>query len=134
MAAGDAESRYTFGLPGIEPALESASNRMKKSSTLITRLLAVVALVVAVVAVLMVVSGNSGSDDDPAKKGNQAAKTNGQGGEKKQKSKRAAYEVQEGDTLTAISQKTGVSVDEIENLNPELDPQALQAGQKLKLR
>ncbi|HTU16277.1 MAG TPA: LysM domain-containing protein [Solirubrobacterales bacterium] len=106
---------------------------MNKTSNLITRLLAVAALVAAVVVVLVVISGNTGGDDDPGKKGNQTAKTNGQS-DKKKKSKRASYEVQEGDTLTAISQKTGVSVDEIEELNPELDPQALQAGQNLKLR
>jgi LysM repeat protein len=46
----------------------------------------------------------------------------------------ATYTVQEGDTLGAIAEKTGVSVETIELLNPEVDPQALIAGQKLKLR
>jgi len=134
VAADAAESRYTFALPGVEPVSDVGLRSMNKTTTLITRLLAVVALVAAVVIVFVVVSGNTGSDDDGGKKGNRTAKTDNQGGGKKKKSKRAAYEVQEGDTLTGISQKTGVSVDEIENLNPELDPQALQAGQKLKLR
>ena len=105
---------------------------MNKTSTLITRLLAVVALAAAVVAVFVVVSGNTGGDDDPGKKGNRTAKTGKQNSKKKPK--QATYEVQSGDTLTNIAQETGVSVDRIEALNPELDPQALQAGQKLKLR
>ena len=104
---------------------------MNRTKTLITRLLAALALVAAVVAVYVVVSGNTGSDDDPGKK-NKAGKTSKQGGKKKPK--QASYEVQEGDTLTAIAQKTGVSVDRIEALNPELDPQALQTGQELKLK
>ena len=103
---------------------------MNRTKTLITRVLALLALIAAVVAVFVVVSGNTG-DDDSGKKENRAAKTKQNG---KKKPKRASYEVQGGDTLTGIAQKTGVSVDRIEELNPELDPQALQAGQKLKLK
>lgn len=103
---------------------------MNRTSKLITRLLAVIALVAAVIAVFVVVSNNTGTDDDPSKKGNRAGKTK----QKKNQPKQASYEVQEGDTLTAIANKTGVSVDRIEALNPELDPQALQSGQKLKLK
>ncbi len=44
------------------------------------------------------------------------------------------YEVQSGDTLNAISGKTGVPVGRIERLNPGVDPQILIAGEKLKLR
>lgn len=47
---------------------------------------------------------------------------------------RASYTVQPGDTLGAISEETGVPIETIELLNPELDPQALIAGQKIKLR
>jgi LysM repeat protein len=44
-----------------------------------------------------------------------------------------AYVVKAGDTLTVIADKTGVSLDEILQLNPEVDPNALQTGQRLKL-
>ena len=45
------------------------------------------------------------------------------------------YVVQPGDTLSSISQKTGVSVVTLEALNPKLvDPNSLQAAQRLKLR
>ena len=44
-----------------------------------------------------------------------------------------SYTVQAGDTLFAISQKTGVSVATLEQLNPSINPSALQVGQTLKL-
>ncbi len=44
------------------------------------------------------------------------------------------YTVRGGDTLSAISLETGVSVGRLEELNPDLDVQALQPGQRLKLR
>jgi hypothetical protein len=45
-----------------------------------------------------------------------------------------SYEVRPGDTLTTISQVTGVPIERLEQLNPELDPQALVEGQKVVLR
>lgn len=44
------------------------------------------------------------------------------------------YTVRSGDTLSGISQKTGVSVQTIQNLNHGLNPSALQTGQRLRLR
>lgn len=48
--------------------------------------------------------------------------------------RRRSYTVRGGDTLGAIAEDTGVSVEELQRLNPDLDPQALGAGEKLKLR
>ncbi len=39
-----------------------------------------------------------------------------------------------GDTLGAIAEKTGLDVETLLTLNPDLDPQALVSGQKIKLR
>ncbi len=39
-----------------------------------------------------------------------------------------------GDTLGSISEKTGIPVDKLQELNPQLDPQQLVSGQKIKLR
>jgi len=47
---------------------------------------------------------------------------------------RRTYTVRTGDTLGGIAEKTGVAVTTLEQLNPGLDPQALVAGQKIKLR
>ena len=44
------------------------------------------------------------------------------------------YTVQSGDTLTEISTKTGVGVAKLLALNPNINPQALQLGQRIRLR
>jgi LysM repeat protein len=43
------------------------------------------------------------------------------------------YIVKPGDTLTAIALKTGVSLERIQSLNPSLDAQTLNTGDKVKL-
>jgi LysM repeat protein len=49
-------------------------------------------------------------------------------------SKKKFYRVQQNDTLSKISAKTGVSVTTLETLNPHINPQALQPGKPLRLR
>jgi LysM repeat protein len=46
------------------------------------------------------------------------------------------YTVKAGDTLSAISDKTGVSLPRLTSLNPSVSspPYSLQAGQRLRLR
>jgi LysM repeat protein len=44
------------------------------------------------------------------------------------------YTIQPGETLTSISVKTGISLATLESLNPNINPDSLQAGQKLRLR
>jgi LysM repeat protein len=46
---------------------------------------------------------------------------------------KATYTVKPGDTLEGISAKTGISVDELRTLNPDVDPQALVSGSKLTI-
>lgn len=43
------------------------------------------------------------------------------------------YVVKEGDTLSAIAAQEGVSVEALLAANPDIDPQALVAGERLKL-
>ena len=45
----------------------------------------------------------------------------------------ATYVVRPGDSLSSISAKTGISVADLEALNPGIDPNALQTGQRLIL-
>ena len=47
---------------------------------------------------------------------------------------RRVYVVRNGDTLSSISISTGVPVSRLQRLNPNVDVQALQPGQRLKLR
>jgi LysM repeat protein len=44
------------------------------------------------------------------------------------------YVVKAGDTLAAIADKTGVPIERLQALNPELDPRALVTGQRVTLR
>jgi LysM repeat protein len=44
------------------------------------------------------------------------------------------YVVKPGDLLSKIAQKYGLSTQALEELNPKLDPQTLQAGQRVRLR
>lgn len=47
---------------------------------------------------------------------------------------RSSYTVKAGDSFSAIAEKTGVDIGELQRLNPDIDPRALQPGQKLKLK
>jgi LysM repeat protein len=44
------------------------------------------------------------------------------------------YVVKPGDVLSKIAGKYGLSTQALEELNPKLDPQTLQAGQRVRLR
>ena len=44
------------------------------------------------------------------------------------------YTVEPGDTPSGIAEEHGLSVEELLDLNPEVDPQALSPGQRLRLR
>ena len=44
------------------------------------------------------------------------------------------YVVEPGDTLSSIADETGLSLENLQALNPKVDPQALAAGDELKLR
>ena len=47
---------------------------------------------------------------------------------------RRRYTVRAGDTPSSIAEKTGVPLEQILLLNPDLDPQTLSPGQRIKLR
>ena len=46
---------------------------------------------------------------------------------------RTTYTVRPGDTLALISERTGVSVEDLQQLNPRVDPNNLTVGQKIRL-
>ena len=100
------------------------------------RLLAPIALAVFVFAFFVVLSsgdgGGSGNDEAPSTNG--AAPTATATSEGEGKSKRRTYTVKRGDTPSSIAEKTGVPLDRLLELNPDVDPQLLSPGQRLKLR
>ena len=44
------------------------------------------------------------------------------------------YTVKSGDNLTTIANTTGIPIATLESLNPRIDPNSLQTGQRLRLR
>jgi len=98
--------------------------------------LAPLALVAFVIAFLVVLSNSGVSHDSGG--GAAPPSTTPTGSSTTRTTSRFAhrrtYTVRAGDTLGAIAIKTGVSVTNLEDPNPGLDPEGLVAGQKLKLR
>lgn len=101
------------------------------------RLLAPVALVVCSVAIALVVisTGDSADDAAPASETSTAPKSDTQARTTpKAKPKPATYTVKTGDNLGSIAETTKTPIEDLQELNPELDPQALVSGQKIKLK
>jgi LysM repeat protein len=111
------------------------------------RFLAPLALIAVLVAFLAIVSGSSDSGTTPpssdsststsTKSTTTATKTSTAGTTKKSAksgSTDKTYTVQVGDTLGGIADKTGVPLDRIEELNPDVDPHAMTTGQEIRLK
>jgi LysM repeat protein len=105
------------------------------------RLLAPLALVAFAFALVLVISGSDAPDDSDGDRGRASQRDRGTGtdttatttGEADGQVPRS-YTVKTGDTLAAIAETVGVPVDRLLELNPDLDPQALVSGQKIRLR
>jgi LysM repeat protein len=101
------------------------------------RMLAPLALLLVTGAVVIVVASSDIADGDDSESTattterttTERTPTTGRG-----RRQRRNYVVQPGDSFGSIAEKTGVSVEQLELLNPEVDPQALVVGQRLKLR
>ena len=119
-----------------------------------TRWLAPLALLAVVVAVFVVWNGSTGGDSDS----DQSSSTTSTAAKSKPKSRTSTtstdetsdstdttatqttpangqktYTVRPGDTLAAIAAQTGVSVEQLMELNPDLDPNSMSVGDKIKL-
>jgi hypothetical protein len=105
------------------------------------RFLAPLALVAFSFALFMVVTSSS-NDPESSEAPNRAtearpdATRNGDGddGERRERKGPRRYTVQPGDTPSSIADETGVPLEEILSLNPDLDPQTLTPGQRIRLR
>ncbi len=102
----------------------------------IGRWLAPVALITCAVAVYAVVDNtllkNDSASSSSSTKQTTTTKTTSKKSAKARK-RRRAYIVKAGDTLSAISIKTGVSMTTIQRLNPKLQADTLHAGQRVRL-
>lgn len=114
---------------------------MEKTARSPLRFVAPVVLIVAAVVFFTVLSGSlggGGSDTEDAAvempagpPAEDAGGGNGGGGGGGGQGE--TYEVQEGDTLDGIAVETGVSAEEILELNPSLDSQSLPAGEEIQI-
>jgi LysM repeat protein len=106
------------------------------------RWLAPLALVACAVVVYSVVNATLLSSDDPATSSTAKSATTAKSrtvsersstSKKRSARRRRTYTVKSGDTLSSIAIKTGVSLERIQQLNPKLDSNSLQTGQRVKL-
>ena len=100
------------------------------------RWIAPLALAGALVAIVYVISSSTGdgsgagtsATERPARSGTTTTS------ERREERRRPrTYTVQEGDILSSVAEKTGVSVERLRELNPDVDANALSIGQKLRL-
>lgn len=95
------------------------------------RYLAPVVLAAAAVGVYLIVTNHVGSDSVTRTATQLHAAGPGSHG---QSSGATFYTVKPGDNLTAIAAKTGTPIGTLEQLNPSINPDALQTGQRIRLR
>ena len=98
-----------------------------------------VALVVAAILVVSVVRGAIEDAGEPASStGTTAAASTGKtaadaGASTAAAVKKRVYTVREGETLSDIAARFDTTVAAIQELNPELDPDAIQPGQRIRV-
>jgi len=106
------------------------------------RWLVPIVLLACVFAVYSIVNANLLSSDDPgASSSTSKTATTGKGrtvskrlkSSKRRSRRRRTYTVKAGDTLSSIAVKTGVSLQRIQQLNPKLDSNSIQTGERVKL-
>ena len=106
----------------------------------LARLLAPLALILSAVAILAMVLGSGVLGDDGD--GSETARTPEVPTETQRTTTRdrqrqrtpATYTIKANDTLSGIAEANDTTVERLQELNPELDPTGLRAGQKIKLR
>jgi LysM repeat protein len=105
------------------------------------RMLAPAALGLFTVILLILVLSSGGGGGGGSSQAKKERTTNGaksrpakRGTTSPSRSVARAYVVKPGDTLGGIADSTGVPIDELMSLNPNIDPRTLVSGQRLKLR
>ena len=110
-----------------------------------SRWLAPLALLAAVGAVLLVISSSTSDSDgddgstDATQQERREVRDDDSSSETRTGTgtttgpRRKTYTVRPGDTLALIAERTGVTVEELLELNPDIDPNSLTVGEKIKL-
>jgi LysM repeat protein len=104
------------------------------------RFLAPLALVAFALALFVVVSSTTKDDAgsrgarDAGQPAQSTSTPDGEEEARKTPKRRRTYTVKPGDTPSGIAEKVGVDVEDLFTLNPDLDPQTLAPGTKIRLR
>jgi len=103
------------------------------------RFLAPLALVAFAVALVWVVRASTPEEDRTAtgaekRTAAEQSPTDDESTGKRTRRVRKTYVVKQGDTASSIAERYDVPLSRIEDLNPELDPQALAPGTRIRLR
>jgi hypothetical protein len=99
------------------------------------RLIAVFALGAAFLLVIITIASSGGDSDDGESNGDgDTVENTGPTAKGERALEAGVWVVGEGDTLVSISEETGIDLDELVALNPDIDPQALITGQRISLR
>jgi LysM repeat protein len=108
-----------------------------------SRWIAPLALLAALLAVWLVIQASTGDSDDgggsePTSQQQEQRETSDSEGETSARTtpaepKRKTYRVRPGDTLALIAERTGVTVEELLELNPDIDPNSLSVGERIRL-
>lgn len=102
------------------------------------RILAPLAVALAALACFIVLT-NQSSDGKVSSSGEAASAKSTSASESGESANttgptRSTYRVKAGDSFSAIAEAQGIDVEALQELNPDVDPRALQPGQKLKLK
>lgn len=117
------------------------------------RLLAPLALVAFALAFLIVLTTSGGGEDEPDRADRAPARERAANREQTRSANTADgvgspndtegaprptgprfYRIRPGDILSSISEEFGVPVARLQELNPDIDPQSLVTGQRIRLR
>jgi teichoic acid transport system ATP-binding protein len=111
----------------------------------VSRWLAPLALLACLLAVLVVVSGSTSDEEgesgststseerQEARRSSTGTEGTATGGRTSTTTQRRSYTVRPGDTLALIAEQTGLTVEELQELNPRVDANNLRVGQKIRL-
>jgi hypothetical protein len=99
------------------------------------RVLAPIALVATVAAAALIVAGSLGDDGDegPADAGT-TVESEGCNPKADAALENGFYVIKPGENLNTVGERTCMEIEEVEELNPELDPQLLPVGACVNLR
>jgi|ERR1700748_2520267 LysM repeat protein len=99
----------------------------------VARLLAPIAIIAVAVAIYLVVHDTVDKNHHTVSH-NHSAHASGRHHHKHHRAKPKFYVVKAGDTLGGIATSTHIALTRLEALNPNVSPNALQTGQRLRLR